>query len=407
MNKSILALAVATTLAAPFVVQADTILYGSARVSVDYNDEKIPSLIEDPNNSRLLKLDISKVGSWDVVNNDSRLGILGLEDLGGGLSAVYQYEFGVDVTEGGNFESNRPKFVGIKGSFGTLTLGTQETPYYHIAGVTDIFNSGKTFTGTAWLGGSFNGFDVDLSGNTSRGEGSLTRLDNSLYYTTPDFNGFSGEALLVMNGVKGVGISQTSDALTLKNNPSDGIDLWNIAAKYSNGPFFAGVSYIKLDGGTDYSDNLTRTIVRTLDFDLDQWVVGLGYSSGPFSVGFIYEQGTLNLFGLQSNMSFNGTRWGGDDATNYYLTGSYTFGNNMISAAYGQLDPGTSGYSKIDNYILGYQYNFSKRTRLWVEYIGRSNDPTKVSLPVGNVNIVDADPFGDQNAFSIGTRVDF
>lgn len=327
--------------------------------------------------------------------------------MGGGLSAVYQYEFGVDVTEGGNFESNRPKFVGIKGSFGTLTLGTQETPYYHVAGVTDIFNSGKTFTGTAWLGGSFNGFDVDLSGNTSRGEGSLTRLDNSLYYTTPDFNGFSGEALLVMNGAKGVGVTQTSDALTLKNNPSDDIDLWNIAAKYSNGPFFAGVSYIKLDGGTDYSDNLTRTIVRTLDFDLDQWVVGLGYSSGPFSVGFIYEQGTLNLFGLQSNMSFNGTRWGGDDATNYYLTGSYTFGNNMISAAYGQLDPGTSGYSKIDNYILGYQYNFSKRTRLWVEYIGRSNDPTKISLPVGNVNIVDADPFGDQNAFSIGTRVDF
>jgi predicted porin len=40
--------------------------------------------------------------AWDVFDNGSRLGVRGEEDLGGGLSAIYQYEFGVDVTEGGN-----------------------------------------------------------------------------------------------------------------------------------------------------------------------------------------------------------------------------------------------------------------------------------------------------------------
>ena len=39
MKKSVLALAVAAALAAPLAAQADTILYGSARVSVDYNDD--------------------------------------------------------------------------------------------------------------------------------------------------------------------------------------------------------------------------------------------------------------------------------------------------------------------------------------------------------------------------------
>ena len=128
MKKSILALAVAAALTAPLAAQADTILYGSARVSVDYNDEGSTDPFDNDN------------GVWDVTNNSSRLGVLGSEDLGGGLSAIYQYEFGVDVTDGGNLESNRPKYVGLKGGFGQISLGTQETPYYHVAGIIDIFN---------------------------------------------------------------------------------------------------------------------------------------------------------------------------------------------------------------------------------------------------------------------------
>ena len=368
MKKSVLALAVAAALAAPLAAQADTILYGSARVSVDYNDDET----NDPFNSD---------GYWDVVNNSSRLGVLGTEDLGGGLSAVYQYEFGVDLTEGGNFEGNRPKFAGLKGNFGMVTLGTQETPYFHIAGIVDIFNTDKSLGGTAWLGGSFNGFSLNPSNDRDFGDGSLFRLENSLYYVTPDFNGFSGEAMLVMNGAQ-------NDTQGYSNS----IDIWNIAVKYSNGPFFAGASYIALDGDSNVfiSDSIA------VDLDLDQWNIGLGYSSGPFSVGFIYEQGTLNEFGLLNTATFDGVRlFSNDDANNWYLTGEYRFGNNTIRGAYGQLDtkidvPGFD--DKIDNYLVGYQYDFSKRTRVWVEYIGRSADSVLYS---------------DQSAVSIGTRHDF
>ena len=362
MKKSVLALAVAAALSAPLVAQADTILYGSARVSVDYDDV-------DPASAY-----------WDVVNNSSRIGVLGSEELGGGLSAVYQYEFGVDMTEGGNLESNRPKFVGLKGGFGTLTLGTQESPYYHVASIIDIFNTDKSLGATAFLGGSFNGFKINPTSDRDYGEGSLFRLENSLYYATPDFNGFSGEAMLVMNGA--------SNDL---QGYSDSIDLWNIAAKYSSGPFFAGVSYIQLDGDSSYS--IGNGVA--LDLDLSQWNVGLGYAAGAFTIGLMYEQGTVNEFGLLNNVKVNNTKiFGGDDAANIYLAGSYTFGNSVVSAAYGQLDPGTDGSDNIDNYLLGYQYNFSKRTRVWVEYIGRSADSSTTL-------------YGDQTAFSIGTRVDF
>jgi len=363
MKKSVLALAVAAALAAPLAAQADTILYGSARVSVDYND-----------------LSNAPDAYWDVFNNDSRLGVMGSEDLGGGLSAIYQYEFGVDVTEGGNFEGNRPKFVGLKGSFGSITLGTQETPYYGVTGVTDIFNSGRTFGATAWLGGSFSGYSLNPGQDrtAASGGGSLTRLDNSLMYTTPDFKGFSASVLLSMNG-----------ALNDAQGWSNSVDIWNISAKYSNGPFFAGVTYIALDG----DQIVDAGGVPLFDLDLDQWAIGLGYSAGAFSVGFTYEQGTYNEWGLFKpvwNIDFLRST---DTPWNAYLTASYTFGNNVISAAYGQMDTGVEGQDNMDNYVLGYQYNFSKRTRAWVEYIGRNADNNTF--------------YGDQNAVSIGTRVDF
>ncbi|MFZ1326902.1 MAG: porin [Candidatus Contendobacter sp.] len=361
MQKTVLALAVAAVLTAPLAAQADTVLYGSARVSIDYVDEgndSIGELFDDE-------------GYWDVTNNSSRLGVVGSEDLGGGLSAIYRYEFGVDVTEGSNFESNREKYVGLKGGFGQVSLGTQETPYYHVAGVADTFNSGRTFGASAWLGGGFASDDV-------RGPGDLVRLDNSLYYSTPDFGGFNVEAMLAMDGRVG-----KADGF------SDGIDIWNVAVKYSNGPFFGGLSYVALNG----NNNLLLDSGATVDLDLDQWAAALGYTGGAFSVALIYEKGAFNTSNVARNIRRNGVPIiGGDDAQNWYLTGAYSFGNNTLRAAYGQLDTGIDGEDRVDNYLVGYQYNLSKRTSLWVEYIGRDANTLQ---------------FSDLNAVSIGTRVDF
>ena len=71
MKKIALSLAVATALAAPFAAQADTILYGEARLSVDYIDNHVQDLDS----------------YWDVIDDGSKLGVKGTEDLGGGLSA--------------------------------------------------------------------------------------------------------------------------------------------------------------------------------------------------------------------------------------------------------------------------------------------------------------------------------
>ncbi|MFZ1640925.1 MAG: porin [Candidatus Contendobacter sp.] len=355
MNKTVLPLAVAAALAAPFAAQADTILFGEAKVSVDYTD-----------NNRDLD------PYWDVVNNGSKLGIKGSEDLGGGLSAFYQYEFSVDMTEGGNFDGLNQKFVGLKGGFGAVTLGTQDTPYWKILNVTDIFNSGKMFNGTVYLGGSLT--------EETNDNGALGTLANSIDYQTPIFNGFSAEALLVMDG-----------RLNAPQGFSDGVDIWNINLKYSQGPYFAGLTYIKMDGDGDVDVDVGQN--RVMNFNMENWGLGLGYKTDQWLVGAIYEQGDLADVNFQRQIYENGVPLAtGNDAQSWLLVGQYAFGNNVVRAAYGQTDTGIDGEDMIDNYRVGYQYNFSKRTLLWAEYLGRNAD-TLI--------------YGDQNVVSIGTKILF
>ena len=49
----------------------------------------------------------------------------------------------------------------------------------------------------------------------------------------------------------------------------------------------------------------------------------------------------------------------------------------------------------VNNFVAGWQYNFSKRSRLWLEYFGRRDTNP------GNT------PFGDRDLVSIGMRHDF
>jgi len=404
MKKSTLALAVAAALTGfGSVAVADTTLYGSARVSVDFID--LGSTYVQDAQGNLIRV-IPGFTTWDVVNNSSRLGVRGEEDLGGGLSAIYQYEFGVDMTEGGNFNSNRPKWVGLKGdSWGAVTGGTQWTPYYNVMGIADIFNSSATtFVQRSYLGATYG-----------------LRMDNSLVYTSPNWSGFGFQAMLVMNGDVGDNDPTSPNDLFFCNsnnkiqcNVSDTVDMWQLNATYKNGPFFAGVTYMSLEGpgfGGYFNNPANYNTVQEVrqnpllagvkytspTWDGDQWGLAFGYNAGPFSASLIYEDGDVNPLYF-------------DDTQNIYVTGAYTFGNNIIRAAYGFMSPdkgnvptyarrgndivqvGSFEQDDINNWVLGYQYNFSKRTRVWVEYIGSD---------------VDSDLIGEQQSVSIGTRHDF
>lgn len=316
MNKSAIALAVAAALGAS-AAYAETTLYGSARGSLDYVDPDSTDFTDDDDDDNF----------WEFNNVSSRLGVRGSEDLGGGLSAIYQYEFGVDLMDGsaGGVGGGRPHVLGLRGGFGTVSIGRQWTPYYNVMGLNDIFNNGRSF---ANYPGPF-------------------RVSSTLVYSSPDFAGLKAEAMASADGYDG------------PPNEQD-IDTHSFGVSYANAGFTAGGAYFKddVDGERLFG-------------------AALGYGADVWSIGFTFNRYENNneIFEL-------------DD---YMVAGSYSFGSNIVRASWALNDYEEGG--EVNFWQLGWQYNFSPRTRLWLEYVG-----------------VDADddvPNTEQSAVSLGMRHDF
>ena len=83
----------------PSVVFAEASWYGSLRAGIQASD------------------------TTGVANGSSRFGVMGSSEVSEGLTAVYQFEHGIDSTTGNLGESGRLAYVGLSGGFGTLSMG--------------------------------------------------------------------------------------------------------------------------------------------------------------------------------------------------------------------------------------------------------------------------------------------
>ncbi|WP_075187135.1 porin [Teredinibacter haidensis] len=159
MNKKILAAVIASTMAVS-ANAADVDIYGKVNLTLHAFDDGDESIFE-------------------VKNNASRIGFKGEEATENGLTVVYQYELGVspDTKEDkGNYNdtfTQRNSFLGVKGDFGLVKVGTFDTPFKSAQGKIDVFG--------------------DLVGDIAE---MLTkndqRLGNSVAYSTPSLSGFKG-----------------------------------------------------------------------------------------------------------------------------------------------------------------------------------------------------------------------
>lgn len=121
----------------------------------------------------------NSTGIGSGLASGSRLGFKGSEDLGNGLSAVFVLESGYRVDNGamgqGGLIFGRQAFVGLRGTFGTVTVGRQYSPYYQaIRDVADPFEDGMAGQATNLMAGNY-------------------RMDNSVVYATPRVAGWSAE----------------------------------------------------------------------------------------------------------------------------------------------------------------------------------------------------------------------
>jgi predicted porin len=173
--------------------------------------------------------------------NPSRLGFKGSEDLGGGLSTVFDLETAINTDDGttgmGRFWG-RGAYVGFKSdSLGTLTFGRHWNINDDILGNFFIFGGYAVFNYTGF------GFTSDL-------------VNNSAKYVSPTFGGFTAEAL--------VGAGEGT-----------GPKMAEIAGSYAAGPVAFALTYHQAEYPGDLKNKLASA---GASFGMDAWKVRAGYS---------------------------------------------------------------------------------------------------------------------------------
>ncbi len=129
MNKKLTALAVASAMA-PFAAQAAPTVYGIGQVEFAQVDNSVSTTADR---------------AYVVDNKMGRFGFKGSEDLGGGLSAIYLLEFGIETTDNTSSDTDsdpnsdifdRESMIGLKiGKAHQVQFGNLKSPYKYSGGV--------------------------------------------------------------------------------------------------------------------------------------------------------------------------------------------------------------------------------------------------------------------------------
>ena len=255
----------------------------------------------------------------NVVSRASRIGFKGHEDLGNGIKAIWKAESTFDFADGTGFVNpSRNTYIGLAGGFGTFVIGRHDTPYKMATGKLDMFvDTMADFNATI-------GFED-------------VRTSQTIAYISPSLSGVSFSGALVTPAKDGLAPNSA------KNNEKD-INAYSLAVVYKGGPAFASLAF---ENGNELAG-----------FTEEKWKIGLGISMAGFTLNGIYED-VKNSFGTTAD----GDRW--------QLQAGYKMGSSTLKAMYGEA---SKELGSREAWSVGYDYNMSKRTRLYALYVDHQSN---------------------------------
>ncbi|MDB2360508.1 porin [Porticoccaceae bacterium] len=122
-------------------------------------------------NVAVVNSDSGSTDTWKLNSNASRIGLKGSSQISEGLSVFYKTEFEVDVDGDGDVFKQRNIYAGIKGQYGSLLAGKNDTPTKQAQKKIDLFN--------------------DSVGDIKKTFAGENRMSNIIAYTTPKYGNFS------------------------------------------------------------------------------------------------------------------------------------------------------------------------------------------------------------------------
>ncbi|ANB75854.1 porin [Paraburkholderia phytofirmans OLGA172] len=344
MKKSLIALGVLSAFAGAAHAQSSVTLYGLIDEGLDYTNN-------------VGGHSLYALSSGDA--QGSRWGMKGAEDLGGGLSAIFRLESGLNVNNGKfaqeGQEFGRQAYVGVASTtIGTLTLGRQyDSLVDYLAPLTANGN---------WGGAMFSHpYDNDNTDNSFR-------INNAVKYTSVDYAGFTFGGAYAFSNSTNFAVNRAQ----------------SVGAQYINGPLNVAAAYLNVDSpnngsagavanlgssGTDGSWTAARQRV---------FGVGINYTIASATLTFVYTHTQLSqptateyanltpspTLGAASSLKFNNFEVNAkyQFTPSFFVGGMYTY----TQASY----DGTAGNSakpKYHQFGLIADYNLSKRTDVYVQ----------------------------------------
>jgi predicted porin len=313
---------------------------------------------------------VNKVTSG--VGSASRLGFKGVEDLGGGTSAIFTIESGVKIDTGdqdtaGVF-AQRQAYVGLKSKdLGQITLGRQYTMLYNaLSQVADPFGAG-------YAGNAKNLFPTG---------GTNTRLSNSIVYNSPVFSGFSVDALYGMG-------EQAGDNTAGRQ--------FGFGVNYASKEFNARLVY-------NNKNNDTAAVGATPAVRKDRaknTLLAANYDFGVAKVYFGYEidKGAgssplpvANAYGLKTAPKSSA------DSNALLLGVGVPMGGGTLVASYIRKDDKQNNQDA-NQFGIGYLYALSKRTTAYTA-IAKMKNKNGAGYTIGN----NTEAGSGDKAFNLGVR---
>ena len=240
-------------------------------------------------------------------NNASRIGFKGSEDLGGGLRAGFQLEHGFSPDTGQAASSfwGRQSEVNLSGGFGIVRLGNFTSEAYFAT--SDYIGMHNHETGT-----SSDALYAYIGRNT-----------NKVAYRTPEF-------------VKGL----TLEGAVSASEGGGRIRNYDFAGNWQIGALHLGLGYEKAG---------TATV-----------------SAKQVAVSGLYEFGSFILGGMVQRDT---NAYGSGNRTNFRVSAAYNLGQSEFHVNVGKAgDYSNRSDSGAKQYTLAYNYNLSKRTKIYGYY---------------------------------------
>jgi predicted porin len=362
MQKKLIALAIAGLASSAAFAQSNVTVYGVVDYGYVNRGSKDGASTENGNRSEFAS----------GVESGSRIGFKGTEDLGNGLKALFEIEYGVSLDTGSAASAtasstnpfwNRHSYVGLTGSFGTVVGGRVDGDRYGVVNKYDPFGGGTVASGVTVFSEQ------------------VTRGDNAIVYISPDFSGFNFLAgytrsligneptgttvkdTVVADPITGVlTTTRTGSATGLQQN-GGGIELALLQVNYVNGPLALTANY----------ETAKRKDVASSDIRISQF--GGSYDFGVVKISALYDSMKDDIGAAYDYSSLTAaTSTAKLDARNWLLGATFPVGNGLIRASYIRHNDKINANSDIRKVGIGYQYKLSKRTDIYTDYARIQND---------------------------------